>query len=442
MAHQFQTKKPNPNDNKNKKKNSEQHEFEFCQVCKLNHNQGRRHIYFPNHKNSLSSLLGGFQSKLSDVKFFVKTPIALRPEHAERNRLWCIFCDSDILELDSPFACGNAIQHLASAEHLKRVKGFMWKYGGGMDRVDSFRISEADFAKWEKKCKFLKTESANAESHGTSIGPLNDIHNELNSDYVNSFDRTNAHSFDFNTSNSVVPLQSYTNERSQASYSELSRISEAGPPLHNMLGGTQVGDARVLKNSAGYVGYQHSFNTVARESSSSGHIINGSVYPGERTANGESSSQVVQNLTLLTFSHREATEGNVHTGAPPPWFDATEGNQLDVGQKPALSNFVSHSGRSSKLNPKRVGAAWAERRKKELELEKKGELVTNNFDANWLPNFGGVWQSGTRKESRKDFHMENKTSLKVESQSEKPISLQPYISKRMRHAAEVVELRM
>lgn len=105
MADQFQKKKPNPNNNKNaKKKNSEQHEFEFCQVCKLNHNQGRRHIYFPSHKNSLSSLLMRFQSKLSDVKFFVKTPIALRPEHADRNRLWCIFCDCDILELDSTVA--------------------------------------------------------------------------------------------------------------------------------------------------------------------------------------------------------------------------------------------------------------------------------------------------------------------------------------------------
>lgn len=41
----------------------------------------------------------------------------------------------------------NAVGHLASEEHWKRVKGFMWKYGGGMDRVDLFRITEADFAK-------------------------------------------------------------------------------------------------------------------------------------------------------------------------------------------------------------------------------------------------------------------------------------------------------
>lgn len=42
---------------------------------------------------------------------------------------------------------GSAIEHLASEEHWKRVKGFMWKYGGGMDRVDSFRIAEVDYAK-------------------------------------------------------------------------------------------------------------------------------------------------------------------------------------------------------------------------------------------------------------------------------------------------------
>lgn len=41
----------------------------------------------------------------------------------------------------------NAVEHLASEEHWKRVKGFMWKYGGGMDRVDSFRITEVDRAK-------------------------------------------------------------------------------------------------------------------------------------------------------------------------------------------------------------------------------------------------------------------------------------------------------
>lgn len=42
---------------------------------------------------------------------------------------------------------GNAIAHLASSEHLKEVKCFLWKYGGEIDRGDSFCVSDADFAK-------------------------------------------------------------------------------------------------------------------------------------------------------------------------------------------------------------------------------------------------------------------------------------------------------
>lgn len=41
----------------------------------------------------------------------------------------------------------NAINHLASADHLKNLKHFLWKYGGAVDRLDTFRILEADVAK-------------------------------------------------------------------------------------------------------------------------------------------------------------------------------------------------------------------------------------------------------------------------------------------------------
>ncbi|XAR67892.1 hypothetical protein NMG60_11002828 [Bertholletia excelsa] len=148
-------------------------QFEFCKVCRLNHDQGRRHKYFPNHAKSLSSFLSRFQQKLSDVRFFLKNPSPLRPEHASRNRLWCVFCDSDIDGVGSSFACENAIHHLASVDHLKNLKSFLWKYGGGMDQVNSFRISDEDLAKWEKKCKSLKDESASEGSQRPLIGPSN-----------------------------------------------------------------------------------------------------------------------------------------------------------------------------------------------------------------------------------------------------------------------------
>lgn len=126
----------------------------------------------------------------------------------------------------------------------------------------------------------------------------------------------------------------------------------------------------------------------------------------------------------------KASGGNVQTGAPPPWFESVEEHQLNVQLKP-VSSSSNKPGKSHKLNPKRVGAAWAEKRKMEIEMEKRGEIVKSDYDANWLPNFGRVWQSGSRKESRKEFEKEKQKLPNVESHSETLITIQPYISKRM-----------
>ncbi|KAL0364462.1 UNVERIFIED_CONTAM: TITAN-like protein [Sesamum angustifolium] len=393
------------NQKKKKKNSNEQQQFEYCEVCRVNHNQGRRHNYFPNHKTSLATLLTRFQSKLSDVKFFVKTPMLLHPDHAHQNRLWCPFCNCDVLELDSHFACDNAIEHLASVEHWKSVKDLC-----GSTEAEWTASTCFVFLRW------------------------------------------------------ITP--SYTNERAQVSGSVLSSVSEAGPSLHNMSGGIQGRDAEYLKNSTDYMENCPCSNSLASECSSYGYLASGSVYPGVRIANGEDISlgnfliclvffeflvfiyllNVVvpvficlsvfctgfPKLTQISSTSQEGIEGNVHSGAPPPWFDGTKGNQPDLARKPELKGHVSSkAGKSSKLNPKRVGAAWAERRKLELELERKGGHVNNNFDANWLPNFGRVWQSGTRKESRKEFQTENKATHKADHQSEMLMPLQPYISKRM-----------
>lgn len=141
-----------------------------------------------------------------------------------------------------------------------------------------------------------------------------------------------------------------------------------------------------------------------------------------------------QNLTQISSKDCKESSGNVHTGALPPWFAADEEIQLSIPLQPVsgtLFSMSNKSGKSKKLNPKRVGAAWAERRKREMEMEQRGEIVKSDYDANWLPNFGGVWQSGSRKETRKEFELEKDTVVKVESQSEMPIKIQPYVSKRM-----------
>lgn len=90
---------------KNPKKNikTKNNNFEFCKVCKLNHNKGRRHNFFPNHIKSLSSFLSRFQSKVSDVRIFIKNPSLIHSDVVSIKGFWCVFCDCDVTEHGTSF---------------------------------------------------------------------------------------------------------------------------------------------------------------------------------------------------------------------------------------------------------------------------------------------------------------------------------------------------
>ncbi|KAH7692040.1 Cholesterol 7-alpha-monooxygenase protein [Dioscorea alata] len=288
--------------------------FEFCDVCNLNHDHSRHHKYLPSHLHSLSSLFSRFQSKLSDLRFFLKNP-----------------------ELDSHFACENEIEHMASEEHQKNLKNFLWKNGGRMDRVDLFRVSESNLSKWKKECELSKCAplSASKQPIGPVPGPSKDIQFEHEFGHTDSFDNNSLIFFNSSTSHNVMPLQK-----------------------------------------------------------------------------------------------------NFHTAGAPPWLLSSEENDVNLASKRCLldsigSSTAAQNGRSKKLNPKRVGAAWAEKRRLELELEKQGKITQKPHDANWLPNFGRVWQAGTRKESRKEFEKEKRELSEKDQQSDPSFIIQPYLSKRM-----------
>uniref|UniRef100_A0A5B7B2B8 Putative TITAN-like protein isoform X2 n=1 Tax=Davidia involucrata TaxID=16924 RepID=A0A5B7B2B8_DAVIN len=187
-----------------------------------------------------------------------------------------------------------------------------------------------------------------------------------------------------------------------------------------------------LKGLTGYMDSQHSLLYDGGKSSADGYR-NGRMYQAyqdERSVNGESSSQGLQNRTQISSTVSKGAKGNVHSGAPPPWFDTTEGNPLNVRLKPelglsTLASPLNKSRKSQKLNPKQVGAAWAEKRKIELEMEKRGELVTNDFDANWLPNFGkcGNQVAGRNLEKNLRWRVKNHSRLKLNLRRQSRYSL-------------------
>ncbi|KAG8569467.1 hypothetical protein GDO81_014426 [Engystomops pustulosus] len=105
---------------------------------------------------------------------------------------------------------------------------------------------------------------------------------------------------------------------------------------------------------------------------------------------------VLSEASPLTFIGQQVSDqGNVHTGALPPWMlpddDDEAGSSQDIG--PSMEDFLKHKEKMAlkKLPPNRVGA---------------------NFDHNaqtdegWLPSFGRVWNSGRRWESRHQYRKE------------------------------------
>lgn len=141
---------------------------------------------------------------------------------------------------------------------------------------------------------------------------------------------------------------------------------------------------------------------------------------GFKTEAGQSSSgptgfQTVsalgENLTFIGVQELQEGEGNIHTGATPPWLREDDDEEddsektkksdgLEIG--PSLQDFKKHAERMKKesRNPNRVGANF------------EREQTTSD---GWLPSFGGVWNPGPRWQSRHEF----KRGLKNNSSSRK-----------------------
>lgn len=110
------------------------------------------------------------------------------------------------------------------------------------------------------------------------IGSLNDIHNQLYSECIYSFEK-NTNLLKSSFSNGVLSLQNYTNESYQVSHSELSEVSEVGPCLHcsnsHSLAGTQFDtNSWGLKDLASYMDNRQSLVCNDGTCSADGYLSN------------------------------------------------------------------------------------------------------------------------------------------------------------------------
>eukprot|EP01102_Stenamoeba_stenopodia_P015052 TRINITY_DN5089_c0_g1_i1.p1 TRINITY_DN5089_c0_g1~~TRINITY_DN5089_c0_g1_i1.p1 ORF type:complete len:513 (-),score=165.77 TRINITY_DN5089_c0_g1_i1:704-2203(-) len=152
--------------------------------------------------------------------------------------------------------------------------------------------------------------------------------------------------------------------------------------------------------------------------------------PTASTSNGDASPQsdgvVVSKLTYIGQTHRNLP--NIHTGAVPPWLRASDdgdNNGDDDDDKvmlpygcvggligPSIPNNININNKKTKhreKNPKKLrntqAAPTSLNQQKKLKRSRDDGGDGGEEETEWLPSFGGVWQSATRSrfQSKLDF---------------------------------------
>ncbi len=91
-------------------------------------------------------------------------------------------------------------------------------------------------------------------------------------------------------------------------------------------------------------------------------------------------------LTSISVPELLPGEGNVHTGGLPPWLLGSDGKPL----KTIPLKRIPGNAKSKSKYPQKLG--W--------DIIRTGIIRAG---PNFLPNYGSVWQEGSRGETRKEF---------------------------------------
>lgn len=69
--------------------------YSYCVACKLNHQDGKKHIYKGYHQTNLLELLQKEYEKIEGIKASMKTIVAVDPSQ-RRDNYFCFCCQTDV----------------------------------------------------------------------------------------------------------------------------------------------------------------------------------------------------------------------------------------------------------------------------------------------------------------------------------------------------------
>nr|XP_029527382.1 coiled-coil domain-containing protein 84 isoform X2 [Oncorhynchus nerka] len=321
----------------------------YCAICRQTSFSGKAHIFGKSHQSKLKVVLVKFLEKVKEARRTIKNPQVERFDCTQHKRkCWCYCCglevERDVTDGDITVLFGGLLEHMARPDHRKGTHTFWWENKADPKLRDKFIITENEMERF-------KTEVAKA------LGSFEDKEDGL-----------------------IKQQATHIRAQEQHRQEVLQSLIEPKAELE-------------LSNTEGPC------NSVD-EASSSHFRAPGS---DEQARFGRVNQMVArqwagpgQGLTFIGYQD-SSNSGNVHTGAIPPWLqeDPNEGRSGTMEQAigPSLQDFLKQKEQEKlkKLPPNRVGANFDH---------------SSQTDANWLPSFGRVWNSGRRWQSRHQFREE------------------------------------
>ncbi|KAA8592611.1 centrosomal AT-AC splicing factor [Etheostoma spectabile] len=323
----------------------------YCAICRQTTFTGKGHIFGKNHQSRLRVVLLKFLEKVKEARRTLKKPQVEKFDCTQHKQtFWCYCCgleiERNVTDGNMTVLYGGLLEHMATSEHKRNTHKFWWDNKADAKFRDKVIITEEETERFK----------AEVEKALESFVEKEDEFITQQADHIRAQEK----------------------HRQEVLQSLLER--EAEPELFNGPNGTEMSAEDAVSSQ---------FASQGSEQQAGSSFVE-SVVKAPRAATG-------QGLTFIGYQD-SSNRGNVHTGAVPPWLqdDPLEGTsgaaaRLEIG--PSLQEFLKQKEQEKlrKLPPNRVGANFDH---------------SSHTDANWLPSFGRVWNSGRRWQSRHQFRQE------------------------------------
>ncbi|KAG8011859.1 Coiled-coil domain-containing protein 84 [Nibea albiflora] len=319
----------------------------YCAICRQTTFTGKGHIFGKNHQSRLRVVLLKFLEKVKEARRTLKKPQVEKYDCTQHKQtFWCYCCgleiERNVTDGNMTVLYGGLIEHMATSEHRKNTHKFWWENKADPKFKDKVIISEEETERF--KAEVEKALESFVEKEDEFIKEQADN------------------------------IRAQEKNRQEVLQSLLERDAEL--ELFNGPNGTDMSAEDAVSSQ---------FPTQGSEQLTGSSFVDSMVkVPWDAAGQG---------LTFIGYQD-SSNSGNVHTGAVPPWLqddplEGTSGAAAHPEIGPSLQDFLKQKEQEKlrKLPPNRVGANFDH---------------SSHTDANWLPSFGRVWNSGRRWQSRYD----------------------------------------